>query len=60
VSKLWVKVNYQAAASLIKGMRGFANGLERLLDKAFEDTHGEEVPCRRNGDRRSNGTSDTE
>jgi hypothetical protein len=53
MSKLWVRVNYQAAASLVKGMRGFADALERLLDKAAVEV-GSTLRDRRVGDKRTN------
>lgn len=53
MSKLRVWINYQAAATLCRGMRGFANELEKLLDDAHRTDHDGEIPCRRSGDRRN-------
>lgn len=37
MSKLKVEIDYMVAATLIKGMRGWLNKLEEILDNAKKD-----------------------
>ncbi len=47
-----VVLDYRVAYTIIKGMRGWLDKLENMMDEAVRKS-GNEIPCRRNGDRRN-------
>ena len=46
MSKLLVKIDYMVAGSIIKGLRGWLDKLEGMLDDAVLKSKNE-IPCRR-------------